>query len=160
MTTTSLPLKYFIGAIQVAGGCLLSYAFIIRFLEVERLNFVTVTLPFLFFVFLSFYAGIKLLFNKKNGINLSIFNFGLQLFQFSFLGLYYYYVIGPYVSLGYQKPLNSSIELWTNYKFFTSTLMIYIREETSSHFLTINLVTVIILVLLLYLKARERERQK
>lgn len=159
MTTTSLPLKYFIGAIQVIGGCLLTYAFIVRFLEVGLLNFVTVILPFLFFVLLSFYAGIALFLNKKNGINLSIFNFGLQLFQFSFSGLYYYFVIGPYVSIGYQKPLNSSIELWTNYKFFTSTLMMYIREETSSHFLTINLVTVIILAVLLYLKGREKEKQ-
>lgn len=159
MTTKSLPLKYFIGAIQVIGGCLLTYTFLIRFLEVGQLNFLTVVLPFLFFVFLCFYAGIKLFLNKKNGINLSILNFGLQLFQFSFLGIYYYFVIGPYVSIGYQKPLNSSIELWTNYKFFTSTLMMYTREETSSHFLTINLVTVIILAILLYLKRKEKERQ-
>ena len=152
MTKSSFSLEAFIGLIQVIGGLMLTYTMLDRFIQVGMLNPFTVILPFTLFTFLCFYSGISLFTNRKRGINLSIFNFSLQLFQFSFAGLYYFFIIGPYVTIGYQKPFNSSIEFWTNYKLFTGTLMLYTREETSSHFLAINLVTVIILSVLIYLK--------
>lgn len=146
-------LKLFIGVIQLVGGALLIYALYVRFTEVGTVNLFTVIIPLLLFTCLCFYAGIEILRGKLIGIKLSILNFALQLFQFSYFGIYFYYFIGPYVSLGYQKPLNSSLKFWTDYEYFTGTLIVYIREDKSSHFLLLNLVALIILILLIYLKS-------
>lgn len=159
MTTISLQIKVLIGSFQLVGGCLLIYSLFLRLLQIGFLSSIIIGVPILLLAFLSFYSGITLLKNNNNGINFSLLNFGLQLFQFSFSGLYYYIIIGPYVFIGYQKVANNAISLWTDYGFFTWTILLSItKENTETNFVTINLVTVIILVILFYLKGKEKRK--
>jgi hypothetical protein len=152
--------KVLIGSIQIIGGLILVYAIINRISEVGIISFFSVILPFILITGLSFYAGIQLIRNKEKGIKLSILNFGLQLFQFSYLGFYWYYFIGPYVSLGYQKPYNSSYTILTDFEYFTGTLISYIRNDKESHFLSINLISLIILIVLFYLNYNNKNIAK
>ena len=153
-------LKILIGSIQIIGALILIYAIINRISEVGMISFFSVILPFILITGLSFYAGIQLLRDKVNGIKLSILNFGLQLFQFSYLGIYWYYFLGPYVSFGYQKPHNSNYTFLTDFEYFTGTLISYIRNDTESHFLAINLISLIILIVLFYLKQENSKEPK
>ena len=153
-------LKIVIGSIQILGGSFLIYGIINRISEVGMINFFSVILPFFLITGFNFYAGIQIIRDKENGIKLSILNFGLQLFQFSFFGFYWYYFIGPYVSLGYQKPYNSSYTLLTDFEYFTGTLISYIRNDKESHFLAINLISLIILVILIYLYHHKKSPDK
>ncbi|SDR91033.1 hypothetical protein [Gramella sp. MAR_2010_147] len=153
-------LKISIGSIQIIGGLFLIYAIINRISEVGMISFFSVILPFILITGLCLYAGIQLIRNKGKGIKLSILNFGLQLFQFSYLGFYWYYFIGPYVSFGYQKPRNSNYTFLTDFEYFTGTLISYIRNDTESHFLAINLVSLVILIFLFYLKQENSKEPK
>ena len=153
-------LRILIGSIQIIGALILIYAIINRISEVGMISFFSVILPFILITGLSFYAGIQLLKNKVNGIKLSILNFGLQLFQFSYLGIYWYYFLGPYVSFGYHTPPNSTYTFLTDFEYFTGTLISYIRNDTDSHFLAINLISLIILIVLFYLKQENSKEQK
>ena len=145
-------LRLFIGVIQIVGGLILVYAFFNRLAEVGMVSFFTVTLPLLILIGICIYAGTQLILNRPRGITLSIFNFALQLFQFSFFGIYWYYFIGPYVALGYQKPVNSDYSFYVDYEIFTGTSIIYLREDSESHFLLLNLLALIIILALIYLK--------
>ncbi len=150
-------LRIFIGAIQIIGGFILVYALFNRIAEVGMVNFITVILPLLILIGFCIYAGTQLILNRSSGITLSIFNFALQLLQFSFFGIYWYYFIGPYVSFGYQKPANSDYSFYVDYEFFTGTSIIYLREESDSHFLLFNLVALIIILALIYLRVNYKK---
>jgi len=153
-------LKISIGSIQIIGGLFLIYGIINRINAVAMINFFSVILPFILITGFSFYAGIQLIRDKRIGIKLSILNFVLQLFQFSYLGFYWYYFIGPYVSFGYEKPYNSDYTLLTDFEYFTGTLISYIRNDTESHFLAVNLISLIILTVLFYLNHKNKKAVK
>ncbi|SFN99074.1 hypothetical protein [Salegentibacter flavus] len=150
-------LRLFIGVIQIVGGLILVYAFFNRLAEVGMVSFLTVTLPLLILIGICIYAGTQLILNRPRGIALSIFNFALQLFQFSFFGIYWYYFIGPYVSFGYQKPATSDYNFWIDYEYFTGTSIIYLRDDSESHFFLINLMALIMILALIYLRVNFKD---
>jgi hypothetical protein len=64
------------------------------------------------------------------------------------------------VFVGYQKVADSTISFWTDYGIFTWTILLSItKEDTETHFVTINLVTAIILAVLFYLKGKKQQEK-
>ena len=161
MTKTALPLRIFIGIFQIIIGLILSYTIITKYFSDGLLSTIIIGIPVLFLIIFSIYAGILLIKNEKRGIKLSLINLCLHLFQFSFYGIYYFMIIGPFAFLGYKKVAENGINFWTDYGFYTSTVYFSItKENNDTHFLTINLITLIIILILFYIKISREEMEK
>lgn len=157
MTTVAFPLRIFIGIYQIAICFFLCYSIVVKYFQNGLLSTLIIGIPILFLIFFSLYASISLIKNKKNGINLSLINLGLYLFQFSFSGIYYYIIIGPFAFLGYKKIAENGINFWTDYGYFTSTVYLSLTKENNDiHFVTINLIILILMLILFYMNSKSK----
>ena len=156
ITKTKFPIRVVVGSFQVLIGFILSYLVLTKILSDGLLSSLILGIPISFLIILSFYAGISLLRNKRRGINLSFINLSFHLFQFSFNGIYYYMLIGPFSFLGYKKVAENGINFWSDYGFYNATVYFSItRENNDIHFVTINLVILLLLITLYYIKTNK-----
>lgn len=161
MTTFAFPLRIFIGIYQIAICFFLFYLIIVKYFQSGLLSTIILAIPVSFLIFFSTYASISLIKNKKKGINLSLINLALYLLQFSFSGIYYYIIIGPFVFLGYKKVAENGISFWTDYGYFTGTIYLSLTKENNNiHFVTINLFVLILILALFYIKSDNRIKNK
>ena len=161
ITKKAFSFRILISIFQLFIGLLLCYSIFLKISADGFLSSVLIGVPLLLLAIFSFYSGISLLTNTRKGFKLSLVNLSLHLFQFSFSGIYYYMIIGPFVFLGYQKVAEKGLSFWTDYGLFTHTIFFSLTpENNNTHFFTLNLVTLILIVVLLFLKNRTTKEKK
>ena len=161
MTKTAFSARILIAIFQLFIGLLLCYSIFLKISADGLMNSILIGVPLFLLSMFSIYSGISLIKNTKKGFNLSLANLSLHLFQFSFSGIYYYMIIGPFVFLGYKKVAEEGLNFWTDYGYFTHTLFFSVTpEKNNTHFFTVNLVSLILIVVLLYLKSKAAKGRK
>ena len=161
MTKTAFSARILIGIFELFIGLLLCYSIFLKISADGLLSSFLIGVPIFFLAMFSFYSGTSLIKNTKKGFDLSLVNMFLHLFQFSFYGIYYYMIMGPFVFLGYKKVAEEGLNFWTDYGYFTYTLLFSVTpEKNNTHFFTVNFVPLILLIVLYYLRSKATKERK
>lgn len=139
-----------IGAlVQIVGGILAIIA-IVKISADPDYNLlvsVGISTPFLL---LNFAACISLIVTKSpKGALLLLFHFLLQIVQFKFNGLYYFYSLGPFLGLGFVKKAGQEFSFWLESSEFIFTLLLRFVDDKVGVFFTINIVAIFFFTVLI-----------
>ncbi|MBC8487482.1 MAG: hypothetical protein H8D45_15740 [Bacteroidetes bacterium] len=142
-------IAYIGGIIQIVGGVLSIYGLYKSSSNPNYelfISLITVT-PL---ILLNFMAGFSVLFTKSpRGVLLLIINYLLQILQFKFKGVYYFYALGPYLGFGFVKKVNQNISFWWDGSEYIFTTLIRFVDDKIGYFLTFNIVALFFLFVLL-----------
>lgn len=136
------------GLIQIVGGVLSIYGLYKSAFNPNYELFISliIVIPL---VFLNFTAGVSVLvFKSPKGVILLAFNYFLQVLQFKFKGLYYFYAIGPYLGLGFVKKANQSVSFWWDGSEYIFTTLIRFVDDNIGYFFTVNFVALFFLLVI------------
>lgn len=141
---------------QIIGGILSIYGlYESSFNEGYELSISLLTVVPL--IFLNFIAGYCILFTKPpKGVLPLIVTYILQIIQFKFKGVYYFYALGPYLGLGFVKKVNEGISFWWDQSEFIFIIIVRFVDDKIGYFLTFNVVAFFFFVILL-LEYRNRK---
>jgi|GEM_PF-2817798 len=149
-------IAYIGGIIQIVGGVLSIYGLYKSSSNPNYELFISLIIvtPL---ILLNFMAGFSVLFTKlPRGVLLLIINYLLQILQFKFKGVYYFYALGPYFGFGFVKKVNQNISFWWDGSECIFTTLIRFVDDKIGYFLTFNIVAIFFLIIL-FLEYRNRK---